>query len=140
MAVAAIIALALIVVGALLYLHHRLTGGDQPSSASDAHDVVADEGCCGMHITCEKDSLVTGLDDKVEYYDDEELDVYAGKRSEEYSHDEIEQFRDVLLTLRPDDIAGWARSIAMRGIVLPSDVRDELLMIVAEARNNKDRQ
>ena len=40
----------------------------------------------------------------------------------------------MLLTLLPDDIAGWGRSIQLRGIELPSAVRDELLMIVAEAR------
>ena len=48
---------------------------------------------------------------------------------------ETEEFRDVLITMRPDDIAGWARSLQLRGIALPSPVRDELLMIVAEARD-----
>lgn len=42
--------------------------------------------------------------------------------------------RDVLLTLLPEDIAGWGRSIQLRGIELPSAVKEELLMIVAEAR------
>ena len=40
----------------------------------------------------------------------------------------------MLLTLQPTDLAPWARSIQLRGIELPSEVRDELLMIVAEAR------
>ena len=40
----------------------------------------------------------------------------------------------MLLTLLPHDIAGWARSIQLRGIELPADVREELLMIVAEER------
>ena len=47
--------------------------------------------------------------------------------------------REVLLTLRPDEIAGWARSVQLRGITLPADVREELLMIVAEARAAKDK-
>jgi hypothetical protein len=42
----------------------------------------------------------------------------------------------VLLTLLPGDIAGWGRSIQLRGIELPDDVRDELLLIVAEARKS----
>ena len=88
-----------------------------------------------MHITCEKDSLLTAMaGNQPEYFDDEELDAYAGRDADAYSPDEIEQFRDVLLTLLPDDIAPWARSIQQRGITLPSEIRDELLMIVSEER------
>ena len=87
-----------------------------------------------MHITCEKDSLLAAVSKEIEYYDDEELDRFAGRGADEYSDGEIEEFRDVLLTMRPDDIAGWARSVQLRGITLPTAVRDELIMIVAEAR------
>lgn len=135
MIVALIILSSLIVVGGLLYLHHRLT---QPANGIDDTPLPASETteCCGMHITCEKDSLLVGTDDEIVYYDDEELDTYAGKSASDYTEEQIEQFRDVLLTLLPDDIAGWARSLQMRNIVLPEAVRDELLMIVAEARQN----
>ena len=91
-----------------------------------------------MHITCEKDSLLASVSKKVEYYDDEELDRFAGRAADAYDDDETEEFRDVLLTLRPEDIAGWARSIQLRGITLPESVRDELIMIVAEARAAKN--
>lgn len=87
-----------------------------------------------MHITCEKDSLLTSVSERIEYYDDEELDRYEGRSAEEYTAEEIEEFRDVLLTLRPDDIAGWGRSVQLRGITLPTEVREELLLIVSEAR------
>jgi hypothetical protein len=87
-----------------------------------------------MHISCEKDSLLADVSDKIDYFDDEELDRYAGRGADSYNDDEIEEFRDVLLTLLPTDIAPWARSIQLRGITLPTAVREELLMIVAEAR------
>ena len=87
-----------------------------------------------MHITCEKDSLLSSVSEDIENFDDEELDDYRGRKSDSYTDTEIEQFRDVLLTLLPTDIAPWARSIQLRGIELPDCVRDELLMIVAEAR------
>ena len=87
-----------------------------------------------MHITCERDSLLSALSDKIVYYDDEELDEFAGREADDYTGQEIEQFRDVMLTLLPEDIAGWARSIQLRGITLPQAVRDELIMIVSEAR------
>ncbi|MDE6120895.1 MAG: phospholipase, partial [Muribaculaceae bacterium] len=56
---------------------------------------------------------------------------------ESYTGDESEEFRDILLSMQPDDIAGWARSLQLRHISLPTDVRDELIMIVAEARQAK---
>ena len=73
--------------------------------------------------------------DDERYYDDEELDAFAGRGADTYTEQETEMFRDVLLTLRPDEIAGWARSVQQRGITLPAEVRDELIMIVAEARD-----
>lgn len=91
-----------------------------------------------MHVTCEKDSLLAEVSPEVEYFDDEELDRFAGRGEDSYTSEEIEEFRDVLLTLLPTDIAPWARSIQLRGITLPPEVREELLMIVAEARQEKD--
>lgn len=140
---ALIILLALVVTGAVLYLFHRRDlrrGTAQAPTIGPMPDRVQDENgddtaCCGMHVTCEKDSLLASVSTEIEYFDDEELDAYAGRPADSYTAAETEQFRDVLLTLLPTDIAPWARSIQLRGIELPSDVRDELLMIVAEARS-----
>lgn len=140
MEVALIIALAILAVGVVLYVHHRLTGGDHKIEPSQGDDVAAgdaDGECCGQHAVCERDSLLAAVSESVVYYDDEELDAYAGREAESYSADETEQFRDVLLTLMPDDIAGWARSIQLRGIALPIDVRDELIMMISEARASR---
>lgn len=136
MEAAAIIAAAIMVVGIVLYAHHRLTGGDQARQIDNERNETAttDDGCCGMHVTCKKDSLLSAVSTEIVYYDDEELDAYAGRKPESYTEQETEQFRDVLVTLLPDDIAGWARSIQLRGIELPQEVRDELLMIISEAR------
>ncbi|MDE6854253.1 MAG: phospholipase [Muribaculaceae bacterium] len=139
-----LILLAVIVgVGALLYIEHSIymkksdrQDGPDISGKSDPADSAGDEECCGMHITCEKDSLLASVSSDVVYYDDEELDRFAGRHSDEYSEAEIEEFRDVLLTLLPDDIAGWGRSLQLRHIELPTQVRDELIMIVAEARQD----
>lgn len=90
-----------------------------------------------MHITCERDSLLASVSAGIEYFDDEELDRFAGREPQSYTDDETEEFREVLLTLRPDDIAPWARSIQLRGITLPDEVREELLLVVAEARQQR---
>lgn len=138
MTVALIILAALLIVGLFCYLHQRLTStmpdADTPP-ASPAPE--QEEECCGMHITCEKDSLLASVSHDIEYYDDEELDEYRGREADDYDDDEIEQFRDVLLTLLPEDIAGWGRSLQLRGITMPTPVRDELLMIVSEERLKK---
>ncbi len=87
-----------------------------------------------MHETCERDSLLAAVSERAEYFDDEELDRYAGRSADSYSDRETEEFREVLLTLLPDDVAPWARSIQLRGIELPEAVREELLLIVSESR------
>lgn len=137
MTAALIIASAIVLAGLALYIHHRLTGGDTPVTSEAPSSTAADEECCGQHAVCERDSLLAAVSQKIEYYDDEELDSFAGRAPESYSLEESEQFRDVLLTLLPDDIAGWARSIQLRGIALPPDVRDELIMMISEARASR---
>lgn len=141
MIVALYILLALVVVGLILYLLDRRSRyAEEPTTEDKAKVPEPDkeEECCGMHITCERDSLLAGMSDEIEYFDDEELDVFKGRGADDYTDAEIEQFRDVLLTLLPDDIAPWARSIQLRGIELPGAVREELLMIVAEERSKRN--
>lgn len=132
-----IILASLLVVGGLLYVHDRFTTQKTAAENSDEQEFAespTSEGCCGMHLVCEKDSLSTIVSDKIVYYDDEELDEYRGVSPDSYPPEIIEQFREILLTLLPSDIAGWARSLQLRGIELPEEVRDELLMIVSENR------
>lgn len=143
MTLSLILLVAIVLVGAVLYGEHRLylrrraDGDGNTQNTEDAQTAGADgQECCGMHITCEKDSLLASVSKEIEYYDDEELDRFAGKSPDGYTDDEIEEFRDVLITMKPSDIAGWARSLQLRNIALPAAVRDELLMIVAEARQN----
>ncbi len=134
---ALIILAVVVIVGAILYIHHRVTDKDEVAIKEVREPQLQDEQCCGMHIVCEKDSLLTAVSPEIIYYDDEELDVYKGRKADEYDSAEIDQFREVLLTLLPQDIAGWGRSIQLRGIELPIEVREELLMIVAEARQKQ---
>lgn len=92
--------------------------------------------CCGLHIVCEKDSL-SPVAGEIEYFDDEELDRFRGRSSDDYSDAEIEEFRDILLTMRPEEIAAWARSLQLRAIELPQTIREELLLIITEQRSKR---
>ena len=80
--------------------------------------VEADAECCGQHEICEKESLLAAVSKKIEYYDDEELDRFRGRPSNGYNEEE----------------AGWSRSLQLRGIELPDELKDELFLIVGERR------
>lgn len=133
-----------VVVGALLWwfdrrrkpgcAHRRVQEQTAPARPAAHGGAGADGECCGMHAVCEKKMSLSPTDTEIVYYDDEELDIYRGRDPEMYTSAEREQFRDVLLTLLPADVPGWARSLQLRGIPLPPDVRDELLLIVSEQR------
>ncbi len=135
MTAALIIIAAIVVVGALCRLYELYCRRSGKASAPPAQDVP--EVCCGQHAVCERDSLLAAVDSEIEYFDDEELDCYAGRGTGDYTQAETEQFRDVLLTLLPDDVAPWARSLQLRGIELPAPVREELLLMVGEARGQR---
>ena len=93
-----------------------------------------DAECCGQHEVCERDSLLAAVRKKIEYYDDEELDRFIGRAPEAYTGDEIEMFRDVFYTMQETDVAGWVRSLQLRGINLPDDIKDEVFLIIGERR------
>lgn len=93
-----------------------------------------DSQCCGQHAVCEKESLLSALSREIVYYDDEELDRFAGLSSGAYSGEQVEQFREVLYTMNDADVAGWVRSLQLRGINLPDELKDEVFLIVGERR------
>lgn len=142
-----------VVVGVILYLfelrwRRRHKGDTQaPGAGSEAEGTVEPgtaevasetepQECCGQHLVCEKESL-SPLTDEIIYYDDEELDRFRGRTPESYTDEETEEFRDVLMTLIPSDVAGWARSLTLRQLQLPLEVRDELLLLVREHRTSR---
>lgn len=90
--------------------------------------------CCGQHEVCEKESLLAAISKDIEYYNDEELDRFRGTESNGYLPDEIEEFREVLYTMRTDEVAGWVRSLQLREVALPDELKDEILLIVGERR------
>lgn len=138
---ALIIFIAMVVIGVILYLtdifYYRKKYPDvveppKPEESAESHG----EGCCGTHLICEKTSLAV-LSDEIIYYDDEELDRFKGRAPEDYTAEEIEEFRDIMLTLLPQDIPGWSRSIRLRGIEFPPIIKDELFLLVSDLRTNQ---
>lgn len=96
--------------------------------------VVTDGECCGQHLVCERETLLQ-TNAKVEYYDDEELDALAGIAPEDYTEEQHQMIREVFDTLQENDVPGWVRSLQLRNIQLPADIREEALLIVVERRS-----
>ena len=87
-----------------------------------------------MHEICERDSLLAAVSRKIEYYDDEELDKYIGIAPEAYTPEQEDEFRDIFYTMQDIDVAGWVRSLQLRGIALPDNIKDEVFLIIGERR------
>ena len=111
----------------------------EQSTASSVNDLQqsdlssSDDGCCGEHLVCERETLLQ-TNAKVEYYDDEELDTLIGIPAEDYTEEQYQMIREVFNTLQAKDVPGWVRSIQLRNIQLPLDIREEALLIVVERR------
>ena len=90
--------------------------------------------CCGQHATCERDSLLAAVSKEIIYYDDEELDAYKGIASDEYTEEQTNQFAEIFYELKEVEVAGWCRSLQLRGIELPDDIKEEVLLVVRERR------
>ena len=105
------------------------------SEASNSRETASDpdDGCCGEHLVCERETLLQ-TNAVIIYYDDEELDSLAGIPAEEYTQEQYQMIREVFDTLRAKDVPGWVRSIQLRNIQLPLDIREEALLIVVERR------
>lgn len=97
---------------------------------------VEDIECCGQHEVCEKESLLAAVSKEIEYYNDEELDRYRGVASSDYTDEAVDEFREVLYTMREDEVAGWVRSLQLRAVELPDILKDEVFLIVGERRQS----
>ncbi|MBQ8270017.1 MAG: phospholipase [Bacteroidaceae bacterium] len=94
--------------------------------ADDHHDHEGEDGvCCGRHSNCAK-----GYDNSNLYFDDEELDAYKGKKPEDYTEEEIEEFRNILFTMQHEEVDTWVKCLQTRGIEIPQEIKDEILLIL----------
>ena len=134
-----IISLFLVIgLGALagLWYNHKLRKQLERGEIDAMPEVKeVDSECCGQHEVCEKESLLAAVSKGIEYYDDEERAAYIGTAPEHYTPEEEEQFRDILYTMRDEEVAGWVRSLQLRGIALPNALKDEVYLIIGERRS-----
>ncbi len=106
----------------------------EPGETSPLDTVNVPVECCGQHATCERDSLLAAVSKEIIYYSDEELDTYQGIPSDKYTDEQAEEFADIFYELREIEVAGWVRSLQLRGIEIPDQIKDEVLLVVRERR------
>ena len=81
--------------------------------------------CNGNDTRCEQACMMEAATKDIEYFDDEELDEYKGRPSDQYTDEETEQFAEVLETLQPQEVKPWGRSLVLRGINMPNGIKVE---------------
>ncbi len=79
--------------------------------------------CCGAHAICEKG--LKKVDTHIEYFDDEELDAFKNMEPDTYSDEQIDMFREILYTIRTEELEDWLISLEKREINFPTVLRPE---------------
>jgi hypothetical protein len=145
--VALLIVIAVFVAAGILALRHAFrkganAGEEAPAQGSGpartegggtASACQPDPAQCGVSCFCDEATLERAVRTEVEYFDDEELDRYKGMGSDDYSDEQTDEFNEVLTTLKPSEVGDWLRSLQLRGIALPSALKDEALMLMNDA-------
>ena len=88
--------------------------------------------CDGTDDKCEQVCMMEAAIKDIEYYDDEELDRFRGRQSDQYTDEEVEEFATVLYTMRPNEVKGWNRSLILREINIPNQIKDELIAMIED--------
>ncbi len=114
------------------------TDGDAPTAAGTDCASGRPEGCCGLHAVCERAQGKTQpAVSETDYYDDEELDAYAGRRPDSYTAEETAAFAYVMETMRPGEVSDWVRALHARGVMLPASLRPAALKLIRAEESAK---
>lgn len=119
--------IAIIALGVVLALWQGIFHRHEPEEPIVQAPAGDCSSCSGIDPTCEQTCMMEAATKEIEYYDDEELDVFRGRPSDQYNDDEVEQFAQVLYTLQPQEVKPWGRSLNLRGIQLPDQIKDEYI-------------
>lgn len=89
---------------------------------------------CGTCVSgrgkCLQECALQNAVGEIEYFDDEELDKFRGRRSDGYTDEEAAQFAEVMYTMKQEEVKDWLKSLNLRCINLPDQLKDEAIMLV----------
>ncbi|WP_315510145.1 hypothetical protein [Alloprevotella tannerae] len=115
-----------------LYDYYKQRRGRSENAPSEPKTQPSQRAACGLTDVCTMNCALAAPQEPAEYYDDEELDVFKGIRSDQYTSEQTAAFAEVLDTMLKTDVHGWLRSLHKRGIQLPAALKPKALAIVRE--------
>lgn len=108
----------------------NITGvGPVKEPEAEPRQIASD--CCGAHEICEFDESEFN-EEIITYFDDEELDELRNVRESDLTTENIDDLREVLYTLRTEEIGKWLISIGRRHIHLPAILQQEARQLMTE--------
>lgn len=120
--------LAIIAYVAGIVLRRSSRDSQLPASLGTCEEKCG-ESCCSMD--CQRIKPAT----KIVYFDDEELDAFKGREAIDYTDEETDKFREILYTMRAEDVPEWIHSLQLRCVEIPQRLKDELILIINDLRN-----
>ena len=130
-------ALVLAMIAGIIH-NHRINQEIASGKRTKEPDIVIkNEECDACNITpgsesCELDCILQKTNTEIIYFDDEELDRFKGRPSDSYTDEEVEAFSEVMYTCLEEEVPAWNRSLELRGIQFPDQLKDELYMLINE--------
>lgn len=106
----------------------RKATGEPENPQEEYKEIPSD--CCGAHEICEFDEFKFN-EEAVVYFDDEELDVLRNVRESQLTPNQIDDLREVLYTLKTNEINNWLISLSRRHIHLPDILKQEARNLIA---------
>lgn len=130
-----IIILLFLLVAIAVVVSSRLKDNKNTEQKPEENKQVASD-CCGAHEVCDVDELFKKKENIV-YFEDEELDSFAEVDENEYNDNQVEEFRDVLYTLKASEINAWLKSLELRKINLPAILKQEARQLISDAISSR---
>lgn len=106
------------------YSHNKRESGGVNNVSPECSSCAADS------LTCARECAMEAAVRDAEYFEDEELDAYKGRPSSAYTDAEADEFAEVMLTMRPDEVKDWGHSLVRRGINMPDQIKDEYFILI----------
>lgn len=94
----------------------------EPETQEEPREIASD--CCGAHEICEFDESAFN-EEIIVYFNDEELDELRNIREADLTASQIDDLREVLYTMKTNEISKWIVSLGRRHIHLPEILKQE---------------
>ena len=122
--------LPLVILGIVAAVATRLQGNGKDEAGGVNAPTSQCGTCDGTNSKCEQECMMEAAVKPVEYFDDEELDRYRGRPSDAYTDEEAEEFADVMYTMRPEEVSDFNRSLILRGVNVPDQIKYYLIAMM----------